>query len=132
LDQFAFRRLVVYQKALDSVIAASAVASAIPREHMDLRWQLRRAARSVVLNIAEGAGEFSPKEKARLYRIARRSGWETVSAMDVGIREGFLEPSQITNAEHLLQDVAAMLTTMIKRAEARSQIKGRKARNEDA
>jgi len=89
---------------------------------MDLRWQMRRAVRSVVLNIAEGAGEFSPKEKARLFRIGRRSGWETVGVFDLGMHEGFFTRSDTRVAEGLLQEVAAILTTMIKKAEARAKV----------
>ena len=82
---------------------------------------MRRAARSVVLNVAEGAGEFSPKEKARLFRIARRSGWETVGAFDLGLKEGFFTKPDTDAAEGLLQEVTSMLTTMIKKAEARAR-----------
>jgi len=36
-----------------------------------------------VLNIAEGAGEFAPKEKVRFYRMARRSATESAAVLDV-------------------------------------------------
>ena len=36
-----------------------------------------------MLNIAEGAGEFAPKEKARFYRMARRSATESAAVLDV-------------------------------------------------
>ena len=45
--------------------------------------QLGRAALSIVLNIAEGAGEFSKKGKARFYRMALRSTTEWAATMDV-------------------------------------------------
>src|SRR5262245_37096124 len=80
MDRFQFRKLIVYKRALDLVVAIRPLAASIPREHLDLRWQLQRAARSVVLNLAEGAGEFSPREKARIYRISLRSAWEIVNA----------------------------------------------------
>ena len=44
--------------------------------------QLRRAATSITFNIAEGAGEFRPNEKARFYRLARRSATESASILD--------------------------------------------------
>jgi four helix bundle protein len=119
VDRFQFRKLLVYQKALDAAVAARAIGQRIPRESMDLRWQLQRAVRSVVLNVAEGAGEFSPKEKARLYRIARRSGCETIGTFDLGIREGFFAADDVKEAAGLLHEVTAILTTMVKRAETR-------------
>jgi len=38
-----------------------------------LRDQLDRVSVSIVLNIAEGAGRFSPPDKGRFYSIARGS-----------------------------------------------------------
>ncbi len=93
------------------------LARMIPREHLDLIWQLRRAARSVVLNIAEGAGEYALKEKARFYRIARRSALETIAALDMAIDEEFLAQGDLPNVLELLDAVIGMLTTMSKRAE---------------
>ena len=119
MDRFTFRKLIVYQKALDAAVATRSPANRIPRDSSDLRWQLQRAIRSVVLNIAEGAGEYSPKEKARIYRIARRSGWETVGTFDIGIREGFFSTDDVRHVADLLHEVTAMLTAMVKRAEAK-------------
>jgi four helix bundle protein len=57
-----------------------------PRSPKDtLPWgnQLRRATTSICLNIAEGAGEFSAKEKAPFYRIAKRAATECAAILDV-------------------------------------------------
>jgi 23S rRNA-intervening sequence protein len=48
-----------------------------------LTAQLQRAGTSIALNSAEGAGEFSPHEKSRFYRMAKRSGTETAAILDV-------------------------------------------------
>ena len=47
--------------------------------------QLRRAALSGYLNLREGAGEFSPAEKARIYRLSMRSIREAVGCLIVVI-----------------------------------------------
>jgi four helix bundle protein len=120
MDHFTFRKLLVYQKARTMVGRVNKLAERIPRDHLDLRWQLRRSARSVALNIAEGAGEYSPKEKARIYRIARRSSWETVAALDLAIQDGFMTEVDTHQTAEDLQEVSAMLTTVSKRAEARA------------
>src|SRR5688572_8287241 len=95
MERFSFRRLDVYKEAMQMVKEVSVLVRAIPLDHRDLVWQIRRAARSVLLNIAEGAGEYAPREKARIYRIARRSAWETVAALDIATEERFLEPKML-------------------------------------
>src|SRR3972149_1817277 len=64
-------KLDIYQHALAFVAPAQKLADELPGKRGDLGDQLRRAATSIALNIAEGAGEYSPREKARVYRIAR-------------------------------------------------------------
>jgi four helix bundle protein len=121
MERFAFRKLRVYQTAKTMVKEVNRVAGKIPRHQMDLVWQLRRAARSVVLNIAEGAGEVAPKEKARIYRIAKRSAFETIAALDLALDEGFLAQSDLETVLEKLDAVIGMLTTMSKKAEQRSR-----------
>jgi hypothetical protein len=72
LVHFDHERLDVYTAAVDFVVLAHGILSSLPSGHGDLADQLRRAATSIALNIAEGAGEYSKAEKARFYRIARR------------------------------------------------------------
>ena len=66
-------KLDIYQHALAFVATAHQIGDELPGKRGDLGDQLRRASTSIALNIAEGAGEFAPREKARFYRIARRS-----------------------------------------------------------
>ena len=73
MDRFDHERLDVYQTAVEWVSLVQDVADALPRGRSNLADQLQRAASSITLNIAEGAGEFSGAEKARFYRIAKRS-----------------------------------------------------------
>ena len=119
MDRFAFRKLRVYIAAKQVVLEVNRLCTAIPRDHMDLVWQIRRAARSIVLNIAEGAGEFAPKEKARIYRIARRSAWETVSAIDLAVEAEFFRVKDLPTVLERLDAVIAMLTVLTKKSDYR-------------
>lgn len=111
-------RLVVYHRALEAAVEMERLAAMIPAARADLRIQLRRASASVVLNVAEGAGEFSPPEKARFYRIARRSVTECMAILDLLARlHPDVAPSGRAKAE--LHQVLAILTRMVKSAEAR-------------
>ena len=82
MSVFEHEKLPVYHVALGVAKDAEALAKSLPTFRRDLQDQLRRASVSIVLNIAEGASEFSPAEKPRIYRIARRSTSETRAAVD--------------------------------------------------
>jgi four helix bundle protein len=66
----------------------------------------------VPLNIAEGAGEHAVNEKARFYRMAKRSATECASIFDVCKRLRLLIDSQYMQGRELLLRIAAMLTKM--------------------
>lgn len=106
-------KLIVYQRAVDATMSIERVVVDIPAARGDLKDQLRRAALSIPLNIAEGAGEFSRPEKDRFYRMARRSSSECLAALDI---VGKLFPAVVVApARAQLLDVSAMLTRMVTR-----------------
>jgi four helix bundle protein len=55
----------------------------LPLKRAELSNQLDRASLSVSLNIAEGAGRVSPRERARHYAIARGSAVECLACVDL-------------------------------------------------
>ncbi len=79
----------------------------------DKRDQLRRAAASIVLNIAEGAGEFSPKDKARFYRYARRSATECAAVLDLLMNDYGLDPAALAEPRKSLSSIIAMLVRLL-------------------
>ncbi|NIM29689.1 MAG: four helix bundle protein [Gammaproteobacteria bacterium] len=109
---FDHERLDVYQRALDVLDLCDAVAEHMPAGRAHLRDQLDRAATSVVLNIAEGAGEFSGNEKRRFYRIARRSATETAAILHIVARRGHGPDDQVEQARQVLVRVVSMLVRM--------------------
>jgi four helix bundle protein len=90
--------------------------------------QLVRSTGSIALNIAEGAGEFSRGEKAKYYRIARRSAAESSAALDLLSSVEAIEPDQVAALSRSLDEIGAILTTMAKRQEARSWAQRRSPR----
>ena len=79
------KELPIESLALRFVAAADDVAARLPPLREYLAKQLRRAASSVYLNLREGLGEFSPKEKARLYRLAYRSLIEATGCLALAV-----------------------------------------------
>jgi four helix bundle protein len=112
---FDHERLDVYRIALDFVVEANEVIVALPPGRGYLADQLQRAATSVPLNIAEGAGEFCPNDKARFYRIAKRSATECAAVLDVCLRLGLIATERHRTARELLIRIASMLTQLAKR-----------------
>lgn len=112
LVHFDHERLDVYTAAVDFVVLAHGILSNLPAGHGDLADQLRRAATSIVLNIAEGAGEYSKAEKARFYRIARRSATECAAVLDVSMRLEIATAAICQPARELLLRIVSMLINM--------------------
>jgi four helix bundle protein len=83
--------------------------------HLD---QLRRAGASIGLNLAEGSGEYAPKEKARFYRIARRSATESAAALDWLVDVEVTSAETIEPALGLLRRITAILTRLTRQNES--------------
>jgi four helix bundle protein len=111
---FDHERLDVYVAAMDFVTLAHAITRALPTGHGELADQLRRASISIVLNLAEGAGEFSKADKARFYRIARRSGTECAAVIEIGRRLEIIAAPHADDARELLIRVVSMLTRLVR------------------
>jgi four helix bundle protein len=117
MREFDHERLDVYQRALDFCVAANAIRNELPPGRGALSDQLDRAATSIALNIAEGAGEFAAREKARFYRIARRSATECAAILDVAVRMGLANPATSSTAKATLREIVAMLVGLAKKME---------------
>jgi four helix bundle protein len=111
---FGFRRLDVYRCSISFLGPAAAVAERIPRGYAPLADQLRRAAISVPLNIAEGNGKFE-QDACRFYTIARGSALECAAIMDVLETLGFAPANEIAPLRDMLERVVSMLSGMLRR-----------------
>jgi four helix bundle protein len=111
---FQHERLDVYQRALEVLDLCDEIAEQMPKGHAHLKDQLDRASTSIVLNIAEGAGEFSFDEKCRFYRMARRSATEAAAILHILLRRRHGPEDKIEAARELLDRVVSMLVRMTK------------------
>ncbi len=82
-----------------------------------VKSQLGRASLSIVLNIAEGSGKFTDRDKRNYLSIARGSVFECASILQFLATE-----EEISNDDHLYfakeyDEISRMLYAMIKRFE---------------
>ena len=75
--------------------------------------QIRRAALSVHLNVAEGASRKSEQERKRFYEISRGSVVEIDAALDVAIELGYLENLDLKSLEISMVQCFKLLTGLI-------------------
>lgn len=65
-------------------------------------------------NIAERAGEWKPKEKAKFFRYAKRSADECAATLDTMVDYDMLREEDIKHAKELLARIIPMLIRLIK------------------
>jgi four helix bundle protein len=75
---------------------------------------MHRAAVSITLNIAEGAGEFSKGDKARFYRMAKRSATECAAVLDICHKLQIVDASPLVEGREILISIVSMLIKLIR------------------
>jgi len=112
--QFDHERLDVYQASLKFAKLAMELINEFPPGTANLSDQLKRASVSISLNVAEGAGEFSRSEKARFYRMSRRSATECAAIVDICKTLELGKPDMWTECRLTLLSIVSMLVKLIK------------------
>src|SRR5678809_157467 len=107
--------LEVYQRSLDLLDELDRIQTSLPPGRAHFKDQLDRAGTSIVLNIAEGAGEFSLPDKQRFYRMAKRSATETSAIIDILARRDQAPADQLQPIQDLIVRVVSMLTKLAAR-----------------
>jgi len=108
---FNFRRLDVYGCAISFFKLAIPLIERTPTGYHSLADQLRRAAVSIPLNIAEGSGRFD-KDERRYFSMARGSALECAAIMDVLEALGTLSVEEANQEKELLERIVSMLTKL--------------------
>ena len=113
MEAFYFRRLDVYQnaKALSRFIC-QLIRNFPADERFGMCNQLRRAVMSVPINIAEGFGRFSSKEKAHFIEIAFGSLTEVMCELEICLDEQYISQEEFKNAENKIMLVAKQLSKL--------------------
>ena len=110
-----FRKLEVWKKSMDFISLVYEVSRSYPRSELfGLTDQIRRAAISIALNIAEGSGSGGDKEFVRFLQIALRSLYEVIAAGEIAIR---LSYGKVEDQQKIIQkadEIGAMLSGLIK------------------
>jgi four helix bundle protein len=74
---------------------------------------VERAGDSVALNIAEGNGKFSRKDRARFFQIAHGSALESAACLDLLVARHCCPTHAIIRGKAILEEIVRMLFTML-------------------
>ncbi|MGV3485306.1 MAG: four helix bundle protein [Planctomycetaceae bacterium] len=112
---FDHERLDVYRLSIDYVAFSFQIARTLSGANRQARDQWLRAAQSVPLNIAEGNGKLSLKDKNRFFEIARGSALECAAIHDVLRVCDAIDDEANRQGKADLKRIVAMLTRLIQR-----------------
>ncbi|WP_422356439.1 four helix bundle protein [Roseivirga pacifica] len=110
---FKFEQLRVWQKALDLTLDVSNLTKCFPEEErFNLTSQIKRAADSIALNIAEGSTGQTDKEFNRFLGIALRSGIEVVACLFIARKRALINDNQFHEFYDKLTELSKMIQAL--------------------
>lgn len=106
---------------MEFVTAIYLLSSAFPaEERFGLTIQIRRAAISIALNIAEGSGSGTDLEFRRFLKIALRSAYEVMAALEIAYNLKLAKKDIIEARLQDADELSAMIAGLIKKLKSDS------------
>ena len=114
-----YHNLVVWKKSFEFVKAVYNLSGSFPKEEVfGLTSQLRRAAVSVVANIAEGRGKPTDNDFLKFLFISNGSLNECRCYLELALELNFINQEQFNPANNQGKEVGFLLNKMIKSIKA--------------
>ena len=118
---FDHEKLDVYREAIAfcgwvGEFLASMSAKAAAKDQLD------RASTSIPLNIAEGNGKFSARDRARFFEMARGSALECAACLDVLLVRKLTKEELVAAQKERLVRIVEMLVGLLRRFSDRADV----------
>ena len=112
--ELSHTKLDIFSVSKDFVLACYKMTKSLPAEEkFGIISQIRRAALSVHLNIAEGCSRKSPAERKRFYEIARGSLVEVDTAFGIAVELEYVSNENLEETGSLIKRCFQMISKMI-------------------
>jgi len=113
--EYGFYRLEVWKLGMELVNKIYSVTKKFPNEEkFCLVSQIRRAAVSVPLNIAEGSAKRTKKDFASFVRIALGSLMETITCLEISLEQKYIAKNEFESFQSLIQELYFKLISLDK------------------
>ena len=109
---FHHEKLTVYRRSLEFASWSQDLIDSLNKK-TSTRDHLERAGDSIALNIAEGNGKFSKKDRARFFQIAHGSALESAACLDLLVARRCCPRDAIVRGKAILEEIVKMLFTML-------------------
>jgi four helix bundle protein len=109
---FHHEKLTVYQRSLEFAGWSQDLVDSLSKK-TSTRDHLERAGDSIALNIAEGNGKFSKKDRARFFQIAHGSALESAACLDLLVARRCGARNAIGRGKSILEEIVRMLFAML-------------------
>jgi len=118
---FDHEKLDVYRESINfcgwvGEFLASISAKAAAKDQLD------RASTSIPLNIAEGNGKFSAKDRARFFEMARGSALECAACLDVLLVRKLTREEPVAAQKERLVRIVEMLVGLLRKFSDRADV----------
>jgi len=107
-------QLKIYRFSLDVVGEVTKLVTRIGRHDPDLARQLRRAAPSIPLNLAEGESALGGNRRTR-FDTAKCSAKESIACLEVAVAMNYLAANDIVEPVNGLSRIVATITVLNRR-----------------
>ena len=112
---FDHEKLDVYRLSIEYVAYSFKIAKDLTGNNRHARDQWLRAALSIPLNIAEGNGKQSLKDKNRFFKIARGSALECAAIHDILMISEAMDADTTRRGKADLKRIVSTLTRLVQR-----------------
>ena len=110
---FDHEKLKVYQKSVEFVTWVHKLLIGL-RIKNPTNDQFERASDSIVLNIAEGNGKYSSKDRCRYFDIAKGSCLESAACLDILYSKELINNEKLIEGKNQLKEIVSMIMGLIK------------------
>ena len=111
-----YRKLTVYERSYSAALMIYRISTQYPKEEMyALQSQIRRAATSIPLNIAEGYSKRESQAEFRRYLMMAIGSSDEISVLlDFAKDLGYISENEYTGAKAEYAEIGRMLNGLIK------------------
>ncbi|MGD8778835.1 MAG: four helix bundle protein [Ignavibacteria bacterium] len=110
---FDHEKLNVYQKALAFIKWVDSLLKKIKVKNTATD-NLDRASTSIAINIAEGNGKYTSKDRCKFFDISRGSTLESASCLDILNVKELISSNDLHDGKTMLNEIVSMLVGLIK------------------